>query len=443
MTRTIVDSIADNVALPPEFDGLNVAVVGGFVRDQLRGVKTNDIDLMVTEVEPAELKDRGFRPVEGASFPVFQDSLDREVALARTEESTGDGHTAFEAHAISADVPHEEAIEHDLERRDLTINAMAVDARTGELFDPHGGVEDLDAGVLRHVSDAFVEDPLRVVRVARFRARTGFAIADETRELMADIAPGLATIPDDRFGDELVKAFKQAVCPRAFVDVLHDVGALEIAFPEIAALANVPAGPEWAHKEGDSLEHTLQVLEEMHDRRGNDVPALLAALAHDLGKGTTPADKLPTHHGHDKHGVPIARSMRSRLGLSRDLRGVMDTAASVHMRLAVAPKMTATALLDLAKEVHESPLTVEQAIALGEADAKGREPTDDFPTDVVCDRLLAAIRTIQEIGGSDVLESRGIDPTDIGSTIPGEQIGNLVRQDRAEALRDQIGTVAG
>ncbi|ERJ05108.1 Multifunctional CCA protein [Halorhabdus tiamatea SARL4B] len=441
MTTQIGEEIADVVELPAEFDGLNVAVVGGFVRDRLRNVETNDIDLMVTEVVPAELKSRDFRPIEGASFPVFQDTLGREVALARTEESTGDGHTAFEAHAIPADIPHEEAIGRDLERRDLTINAVAVDARTGEIFDPHGGVEDLEAGILRHVSVAFAEDPLRVVRAARFRARTGFEIADETRELMAEVAPDLATIPDDRFGDELVKVLKQAVQPRAFVDVLDDVGALEIAFPEIAALAGVPAGPEGTHEEGDSLEHTLRVLEEMHDRQGNDVPALLAALGHDLGKGETSADELPAHHGHDKRGVPVARSMRSRLGLNRDLRGVMDTAASVHMRLPRVEKMTATAILDLAMDIHVSPLTLEQALDLGEADAKGRQPAGDFQNGPIREQLTVAIEAVETIGGSEAMEKRGIDPTDVGSEIPGERIGNLVRQDRVEAFRDRAGAL--
>ncbi|WP_135666821.1 HD domain-containing protein [Halorhabdus rudnickae] len=441
MEQTKAIGIADAVKLPPEFDGIDVAIVGGFVRDRLRGVETNDVDLMVTGVTPGEMRDRRFRPIEGASFPVFQDTLGREVALARTEESTGEGHTGFEAHAIPADVPHEEAVRRDLERRDLTINALAVDARTGGVFDPHGGMQDLETGTLRHVSEAFAEDPLRVVRVARFRARTGFEIADETRRLMAEIAPDLATIPDDRIGAELVKALKQAVQPRAFVDVLDDVNALEIAFPELAALANVPAGPEGTHEEGDSLEHTLQVLEQMHERRGNDVPALLAALAHDLGKGETPADELPAHHGHGKQGVPIARSVRSRLGLDRDLRGVMDTAASVHMRLPRIEEMTAPAIIDLAKEVHGSPLSIEQVIDLGTADAKGRDPADDFPDGIVREHLTLAVKTIEEIGGAEAMQERDIDPTDVGSEIPGERIGNLVRQDRVETFRDRAGTL--
>lgn len=430
--------IAAAVDLPPEFDGIDVAVVGGFVRDRLRGVESTDVDLMVTGVTPDEMRDREFLPIEGAAFPVFQDSLGRVIALARTETSTSEGHTGFEAHAIPADVPHEEAIRRDLERRDLTINAMAVDARTGALFDPHGGLEDLEQGILRHVSEAFVEDPLRVVRVARFRARTGFRIVDETAALMEELAPELRTIPDDRFGTELAKALKQAVQPRLFFDVLDDVGALDAVFPEIAALAGVPAGPDGTHEEGDALEHTLRVLDEMHARRGNDVPALLAALAHDLGKGETPADDLPSHHGHAHAGVPVARSFRKRLGLDRELRGVMDTAASTHTRIARVEEMGATALLDVAKEIRASPLDVDQIVDLGIADAKGREPRDDFPEDEARDRLGSAVATVEEISGGEVLRRRDIDPADVGKEIPGERVGNMVRQDRAEALREKI-----
>lgn len=438
MREQTPDEIADAIEIPSEFDGLNVAVVGGFVRDRLRGVETHDVDLMVTEVTPQEMRDRGFRAIEGDSFPVFHDSLGREVALARTEESTGEGHTAFEAHAVPADVPHQEAIQRDLRRRDLTVNALAVDARTGELFDPHGGVDDLEAGVLRHVSPAFAEDPLRVVRAARFRARTRFEIADETLAMMERVAPDLATLPEDRFGAELVKALKQAVSPRLFVDVLADVDALEVAFPELAALADVPAGPAHAHQEGDALEHTLRVLEAMHDRRGNDVPALLAALGHDLGKAETPGETLPAHHGHADRGVPIAREMRSRLGLDRDLRGAMGSAASVHMRLGRVEEMNPGSLIDLAEEVNASPLSVDQVVDLGGADAAGREPAADFAEGVARRRLEEAIKAIEAVDGIDALARRGFEPEDVGDAIEGERVGTIVRADRAQALSDRL-----
>lgn len=433
-----VTEIAADVDLTDKFDGLPVAIVGGFVRDRLRGVDTNDVDLMVTEVTADEMQDRGFHPVEGASFPVFLDSKGREVALARKEVSTGAGHTAFEAHAIPAGVSHRKAVERDLERRDLTINALAIDARTGELFDPHGGVDDLENGILRHVSEAFDEDPLRVVRVARFRARTGFEIASETMALMGSVAPDLVTIPPDRFGDELIKALKQAEMPRLFFDVLNEVNALEPAFPELAALSEVPAGPARAHQEGSALEHTLQVLEQMHERRPNDVPALLAVLAHDLGKAETPPDVLPSHHGHDKRGVSVARSIRKRLGLPREFRGVMDTAASIHQRLHRVEEMTTTALLDVAKEVHSSPLIVDQIIDVGASDAAGRVPTAQFPVEIARKRLTAAVETIDAVGGEEALSRRGIDQSEVGTKVPGERVGNFIRQDRAESLREQL-----
>lgn len=182
------------VALPPEFDGIDVFIVGGFVRDLLRDdAEPSDVDLMVTGVEPDELRARdGFTAIENETFPVFTDSLGREVALAREEQSDGAGHTDFEVFAVPADVDRLDALERDLVRRDIQCNSMALDPRTGELFDPHGGRKNLQEGVIKATNpDSFTEDPLRILRTARFAARLGHEIDEDTKELMKESAEEL------------------------------------------------------------------------------------------------------------------------------------------------------------------------------------------------------------------------------------------------------------
>lgn len=428
------------IELPNEFDGLGdrVFVVGGFVRDSVLGLPSDDVDLMVAGVSVDDMESRGFRRVDATSFPVFLDSLGREVALPRLEQSNGNGHNDFEMVVIDEDVPVEEAVRRDLERRDLTINAMAMNVESGELFDPFDGQQDIEDGVVRHVSEAFREDPLRVVRAARFAARFDFEVAEETRELMAEVAPNMVELPDDRFGAELVKAFKQSDEPARFIEVLRDVGALEIAFPELADLDEVPAGPPEHHDEGSALDHTLLVLEEMHDLRGNDVEALLAALGHDVGKALTPDDVLPSHHGHGDRGADVASEMRSRLGLSRELRGVMRLASREHMRLHAMDVMGESSVVDLAESVADSDLSVDLMADLQSVDAAGRDPASEDLSDLVRRHLGAAVGVVEEIGGAEVLESRDMSPADVGSEIPGERVSNLVRQDRVEELRARL-----
>ena len=432
-----------DVPLGPEFDGIDrVLRVGGVNRDAVIAhfgefnAVHDDIDLMVVGVGPEEMLDRGFSLIDAESTQsVFHDSRGREVALPRAEQSTGAGYHDFDMKVLPPEVPAEEAIRRDLERRDLTINAIATDVRTGEVFDPFNGVQDARDGVIRHVSEAFRDDPLRVVRAARYTARFDFEIHPDTEALMRETAPKMDALPGDRFGTELVKALKQAREPRRFFDVLDRVDALDVAFPELAALKGVPAGPDHAHREGDSLEHTLRVLTELHDRRGNDVPALLAAVVHDVGKAKTPDSTLPSHPRHHTLGKPIAVEMRKRLGLSRDLRGVGTFATREHMKLHDIEELRATTLLDAAKAVSESPLSPEQAADLQAADALGREPAGGVKAGQVVERIQAAQAVIEEIDGAAVMDSRGWEPADIGTEISGENFGNVVRQDRAEALR--------
>lgn len=428
------------VPLPDEYDGIQVAAVGGFPRDIYLGRERNDVDLVVTGVTPQEMRERGFHHIMSSDDrkPVFMDSLNREVAIARTEESTGGGHNDFEMDIVNPELDHEEALRIDLERRDLTMNAIAVNLRDGSVFDPFDGREDMDNEIVRHVSDAFAEDPLRVIRAARYATRFGFEIADETMKIMRDTSDSISELTRGRLGQELIKAMSQANSPRRFFDIIKESDALVNSYPEIAALDYVPAGPEEYHAEGSAYEHTMMVLEEMYDSVGNDVDSLLSALAHDIGKPATSQEVLPHHYGHEEVGKDIARRFRQELQIDRDRVGVMSTAASVHGHLGQLDELNATSVLDIAQEIDNSPLDTRTVVLLGQSDSSGRVPQGDINAETTQEILDTAIDVINDIGGIEALESRGLSQDDIGSEIPGERVGNLIRQDRAEEFRERL-----
>lgn len=428
------------VEAPPEFDGLDWFIVGGFNRDALRGIDRADVDLAVGGVTPEELLDRGFRPIEGSNFPVFLDSLGREVAMLREERSTGDHHTDFEAVAIDANVPIAEALERDLERRDLTVNAIASDSETGTMFDPHGGIDDLRDGNIRPVSDAFLEDPLRVVRAARFAARLDATVVDEAQPLLREATEKISeeAVPPERLAEELRKTFKQAEQPSVFfrvLDAVEGVDALARTFPEVGALRGVPAGPPEFHKEGDAFDHTLLVLDEFIQRRPEDVVGGFAALAHDFGKPRTPADTLPNHHGHDgPRGVAVVEEMADRLRLSNEEEAAMSAAVTQHMKFHDIEDLNATTVLDMVPTLGHS-LSVEQAVALAEADAAGRLPKGEVNSTMLRNRLQAALTTKEQVTGKDAIDHLGHDPDDVGSDLSIEKMQNQLRQMRAERIR--------
>lgn len=283
-------------------------LVGGAVRDALLGIEVYDHDWVVVGATPEQMLSAGYQQV-GKDFPVFlHPETKEEYALARTERKAGKGYHGFEVHADPS-----VTLEEDLIRRDLTINAIAQ-AEDGALIDPYGGVADVENRVLRHVSSAFEEDPLRVLRVARFAAKLqpfGFTLAEETRALMAKMVGSgeLSDLTPERVWQEVVKAFA-TTRPSVFFEVLDQVGAVEVLFPELYRLHGVTQ-PAKYHPEGDVWIHTMMVLDAAAEL-SEDLNIRFAALVHDLGKGVTPAELWPKHHGHEKAGLSLVTALCDR-----------------------------------------------------------------------------------------------------------------------------------
>jgi tRNA nucleotidyltransferase (CCA-adding enzyme) len=349
---------------------MNIYLVGGAVRDELLGREPVERDWVVVGATPEQLVRQGYRPV-GRDFPVFlHPDTGEEYALARTERKTGPGYRGFTVHA-APDV----TLEDDLRRRDLTINAMAR-AADGTLVDPYGGRSDLEARLLRHVSPAFVEDPVRVLRVARFAARfadTGFSVAAETMDLMRRmVADGEtdALVPE-RVWQELRTALGER-CPQVFVDVLRACGALARVLPEVDRLFGVPQPARW-HPEIDTGKHTLMVLQQAAALSG-ETRVRFAALTHDIGKGVTPVEQLPAHHGHEARGAVMIETLVKRLRIPNDHRDLAVLVARHHCQAhRVAELRPATALKLLERlDAFRRPERFEEFLLACEADMRGR-----------------------------------------------------------------------
>lgn len=298
--------------------------VGGAVRDQLLGLPVQDRDWVVVGATPEEMRARGFKPV-GRDFPVFlHPETHEEYALARTERKNGHGYHGFVFHAAPG-----VTLEEDLARRDLTINAMALD-EDGTLINPYGGRADLENKILRHVSPAFAEDPVRILRVARFAARFGdFSVAPETLALMRTMVDnGEADhLVAERVWQELARGLMEATPARMF-EVLRECGALKKLLPELDRLWGVPQRADY-HPEVDTGVHVMLVID-MAARLGLSLPARFAALTHDLGKGSTPADLLPRHIGHEQRSVSLLEPLCERLRIPADCRDVARLTARYH-----------------------------------------------------------------------------------------------------------------
>jgi tRNA nucleotidyltransferase (CCA-adding enzyme) len=398
-------------------------IVGGAVRDRLLGEPVNDRDWVVTGASPQDMLDAGYLPV-GKDFPVFlHPATHEEYALARTERKTGPGYRGFEVHA-APDV----TLEDDLRRRDLTINAIAQ-ADDGTLVDPHGGQADLAAKVLRHVSEAFAEDPVRILRLARFAARwPGFAVAPETTALMRRMVDDgeVDALVAERVWQELSRGLMERAPARMF-EVLRGIGALAKLLPEVDALFGVPQPPAH-HPEIDTGVHTLMVLDRCA-ATGQPLPVRWACLVHDLGKATTPADVLPRHIGHEQRGEKLIRRVDERLRVPVECGELALLTAREHTNVHASEKLEAAAVMRLLErcDALRRPERFLQMLAACECDATGRLGFEDKPYPQRA-RLAAALKIAQDV------DARAASAQAIERGLQGPAIADAIRRARVAAL---------
>lgn len=385
-------------------------IVGGAVRDRLLGLPVADRDYVVVGATPDEMLALGFQPV-GKDFPVFlHPQTHEEYALARTERKSGHGYKGFKVYA-AADV----TLEEDLLRRDLTINAIAED-ETGALIDPYGGQRDLAGKAFRHVSAAFAEDPVRILRVARFAARfTDFAVAPETNALMRQMVDNgeVDALVPERVWQEVARGLMDAQPSRMF-QVLRDCGALARLFPEIDRLFGVPQPPQH-HPEIDTGVHIMLVVD-WAARQGSSLPVRFAALTHDLGKGVTPPELWPRHFGHEARSVDLVRTLCERIRVPADCRDLAIAVARDHGNVHCALALRPGTLVELLERVDafRRPGRFEEFLQACECDFRGRPgyPDKPFPAP---DHLRQALQAAQTIDAAEVV--RSADPARIREAI--------------------------
>lgn len=401
---------------------MQIYKVGGAVRDRLLGKTVADTDWVVVGATADEMLSQGFRPV-GADFPVFlHPKTGEEYALARTERKSGTGYGGFIFHADP-----EVSLEEDLIRRDLTINAIAEDAQ-GRLTDPYHGQEDLKARVLRHVSPAFAEDPLRVLRVARFAARyaaDGFTIAPETMTLMQQLSESgeLEALTPERSWKEISRALMENQ-PQVFIQVLRECGALKVLFPEVDALFGVPQ-PAAHHPEIDTGQHVLSVLEQaaIHHQ---PLSVRWACLLHDLGKGLTPESEWPRHIAHEHTGLRLIKAVNARFKVPRDCQELAMLVGQYHTHGHRALELKASTLFELMQsfDIYRRPQRFEEFIAGCEMDARGRLGLEqrDYPQAEYLRGAANAARTV----AVQPLRDQGYE---------GPELGEALKQERLKAVQ--------
>lgn len=398
-----------------------VFLVGGAVRDELLGLPVGERDWVVVGGTPEELLREGYRQV-GASFPVFlHPQTSEEYALARTERKQGHGY-----HGFTVDFHPGVKLEEDLERRDLTVNAMARDDQ-GRLVDPFGGRRDISDRVLRHVSPAFREDPLRVLRVARFAARfapLGFTVHPSTVALMREISDSgeLAHLVPERAWTEIAKAMA-APRPAVFIEVLRTCGALGVLLPEVDRLFGIPQ-PEQHHPEIDTGIHVGLAMD-LAAREGWGPEVVFALLLHDLGKGVTPRDQWPAHIGHEQKGVPLVRAVCERFRAPTSYRKLAVRVAGLHLRCHRLLEMRPATVMRLieAADLLRNPQDLDDFLHACEADARGRAGFEHRPYPQA-QRLRDALAAVQSVQARD-LDMSGLE---------GKQVGEKLRRARIAAI---------
>jgi len=400
--------------------GLTHYLVGGAVRDRHLNIAVKDRDYVVVGSTPEEMEKRGFIPV-GDDFPVYLHPKTKdEYALARTERKSGRGY-----HGFTVDASPAVTLEEDLQRRDLTINAMAIDEHTGQLIDPWGGEKDLNNRILRHVSPAFAEDPLRVLRVARFIARfahMGFTVHPETIVLMQQLVEDkeLLELPAERIWQEIKNSLNEYT-PSAFFWTLRECGALKQLLPEIDAYFGVPQTRQW-HPEIDTGVHALLAIDNAK-QLSNQVA--YAVMVHDLGKGITPDHVLPSHRGHEATGVPLVRAVSERLKVPKSYQQLAELVCRLHLKCHTIKELRAKTVNKLFQELdaYRRPERVEQFVQACQADATGRwgEEFQDYPqADIVRQYFQAA----------DAVDIKPL----IEAGYQGEKLGYQIRQKRIRAI---------
>ena len=412
---------------------MGVFVVGGAVRDALMGQPVNDRDWVVVGSTPEAMTAQGFVPV-GKDFPVFLHPQTREeYALARTERKTARGYKGFAVQA-APDV----TLEEDLARRDLTVNAMAVPEAlahqapttwTGQIVDPYGGQRDLQSKVLRHVTEAFAEDPVRILRLARFAARfADFSVAGDTMALMRQMVEDgeVDHLVPERVWQELAKGLMAAKPSRMF-EVLRECGALKVLLPELDRLWGVPQRPEY-HPEIDTGVHMMLVMD-MSARLNMPLPVRVACLMHDLGKGTTPADVLPRHIGHEGRSVKLLQKVCERLRVPTDCKELAEVVAREHGNIHRSAELGPEALMRLLErcDAIRQPERFARVLQACECDARGRLGFDEaaYPQ---ADRLLKAQQAALSVETAPIAQAAA------AQGLKGPKIGEQIAKARIQAI---------
>ena len=419
-------------------------LVGGAVRDALMGLPVQDRDWVVVGATPQKMLDAGYTPV-GKDFPVFlHPRTHEEYALARTERKTGVGYKGFEVHAA----PHV-TLEEDLARRDLTINSIAAPAlstasnadlalkvplQVDLLIDPYGGQSDISARIFRHVTPAFREDPVRILRVARFAARfTDFTVAPETQELMTEMVTHgeVDHLVAERVWQELARGLMEKK-PSRMLEVLRACGALQRLLPELDRLWGVPQSPEH-HPEIDTGVHVMLVLDHAASV-GASLAVRFACLAHDLGKGTTPAEVLPRHIGHEERSVKLLRGVCERLRVPTECAELAQVVAKEHGNIHRSLELHAAATVRLLErcDAFRKPERFAQALLACECDARGRLGLSDRPYPQA-PRLARALRAAQSVA-TDLVAAAALST---GAT--GPKIGEAIQKARVAAVQHSQG----
>ncbi len=402
---------------------MKIYQVGGAVRDALLGLPVHDRDWVVVDAIPDELVARGFLPV-GKDFPVFlHPQTKEEYALARTERKTAPGYRGFAVHAAPG-----VTLEEDLARRDLTINAIAQDD-TGQRIDPYGGQADLQARVLRHITPAFAEDPVRILRVARFAARlSDFSVAPATMALMSQMVQDgeVDALVPERVWQELSGGLMQSR-PSRFFEVMRECGALKRLLPEVDRLWGVPQTPEH-HPEIDTGVHLMMVLDQAAQMNA-PLAVRFACLAHDLGKGTTASDQWPRHIGHEERGARLLKGVCERLRVPTDCRELADVVTREHGNIHQSMGFSAAAVVRLLErcDAFRKPERFGQIMLACLCDARGRQGKENsaYPQR---ERLLSALAVAQQVDSAAVAAQAQ------AQGLQGPRIGELLRQARIEAV---------